>query len=457
VKVDLLAALAAASDDVQKAAAAGVSPDQFVPMGLPGQPISADWDHAKADTDGFKACSWVYACNDRLSGAVASVPWRVMEKKGSRSAGKGEWEAQDGHPYELAIEYPNEIMSRQFVMAALTLHLGIGGNALLKNVAVTRGGERVPSEFWPLNPAHYRPIPDEAKWISGYKRLNKPYDRPLEVWQVVHAMLPDPANLLWGLSPMRALSRVIDMDVDHVAWNAALPKNRMTPETAIIDKNLKNDKQLDEAANRLAARYGGAVNAGRPLVMGAGAEVLRLSLTPQEMGWIESRRFTLIEICAAYGLIPSLFVPDAKYANQDVAVKYMWENGAARMLSAFEDAFNTRLIPRVLRSKLWIHFDLSGVPAMSDSLEKRLEAHERAVRSAIPPNQSFIIFDIPCPPVEGGDKPLVMGSLMPLEQMVAEPDTSIPEPPTRPGQAEQGEGPGADGEQGDETGQEAAN
>jgi HK97 family phage portal protein len=453
VKVDLLQALADSSADISKAANAGVSPSQFIPTGGLNQPVRADWDHARADRDGFKTCSWVYACIDRLSGACSSVPWRMMEKKGKRGIGKGEWEPNDDSPYTLAIEYPNDIMSRQFMMAAGVQHLGIGGNALWKNVSVTRAGGRVPSEFWPLNPNVYRPIPDELKWISGYKRRDKPYETPLEVSQVIHAQFPDPANLIWGLSPMRAIARVIDMDVEHVKWNAALPGNRMTPETAIVDRNLKTDTQLDEAADRLAERYSGPDRAGRPLMLGAGAEVLRLSLTPQEMGWIESRRFTLIEICAAYGLIPSLFVPDAKYSNQDVAVKYMWENGATRMLSVFEDAFNTRLIPRALRSKLWIHFDLSGVPAMSDSLEKRLEAHERAVRSAIPPNQSFVIFDIPCPPVEGGDKPLVLGTLVPLEQVVAEPDTSNPEATEGgAGQGEQDQGPGGDGGNGADSG-----
>lgn len=433
MKVDFLKAIADGTQDVAKAAAAGVSPQQFVPVGTLNQPVRSDWDFYRADRDGFKACSWVYACIDRLGGACSTIPWRVMKKKakGGKAFG-GEWEPTDDDPRALAIEYPNDIMSRQFMMTAGVQHLGIGGNSLWKNVGVTRarGNDlvRVPSEFWPLNPGVWRPVPNEITWISGYKRRDKPYEPALSVGEVIHTQFPDPLNLIWGLSPMRAIARVIDMDVEHVRWNAALSRNRMTPETAIVDRTLKSNEQLDEAADRLAARYAGPEQAGRPLMLGAGAEVLRLGLTPQEMAWIESRRFTLIEICAAFGLIPSLFVPDAKYSNQDVAVKYMWENGAMRFLSAFEDAFNTRLVARKDRPTIWVHFDLAGVPALSDSLEKRLEAHERAVRSAIPPNQSFVIFDIPCAPVEGGDKPLVLGTLVPLEQMLAEPDPETVDP-----------------------------
>ena len=422
MKVDLLKALADARADVSKKAS-GDLPPQFVPNGALNQPIRADWDHARADREGFKSCSWVYACIDRLQGACSTVPWRVMKKRKGKVYGS-EWDVTDDDPRALAIEYPNDIMSRQFLVSAAIQHLGIGGNALWKNVGVTRNGGKVPSEFWPLNPNVWRPVPSEATWISGYKRSDKPYEPMLQVNEVVHAQLPDGANLIWGLSPMRALAIAIDMDGQQLRGNLALSKNRFTPETAIIDKAAIYPHQLDEAADRLAARYSNPEDSGRPLLLGAGADVIRLGLSPKEMGWIESRRFTLIEICAAYGLIPSLFVPDAKYSNQDIAVKYMWENGATRYLSVLEDAFNTRLVPRKERASLWIHYDTSAVPALAESMEKRLEAHERAIRSAIPPNQSFLIFNIPCPPVEGGDKALVLGTLVPLEQVVAEP----PEP-----------------------------
>lgn len=453
MKISLSRALADAAADVQKSVDAGVGPGQFSPGGYSfagGQPVQVDWDQDRAIRDGFKACSWVFACLDRLGGACSSVPWRVMEKSGRGS----EWEAQDGHPLELAIEYPNEQMSRQFLINLMVQYLGCGGNGLMKVVGVTRKNEVIPDELWPISSSRYRPVPvDEdapikfrngrqVVWIEGYKRIDRPYKDMLFPEQVIHAQFPDPSNPVWGMSPMRSIARVIDMDVKQVAWNSVIPDNHMVPSGAFVDRALRTDGQLDEAARKLAERYGSPDRAHLPLVLGAGTDWLRMSLTPQEMDWIESRRFTMLEICAAFGLVPSLFVPDAKYANQDSAIKYMWKNGAHRFLSVLEDAFNMRFVPRARRGQLYIHFDLSVIPDIQDTLPARLEAHERAVRSGIPPNRSFILLDIPVDPVEGGDVPLVLGTYVPLGQLVAPPEPRpVPDPEDGvPGQGDQGAG-----------------
>ena len=442
----LLDTLASVRAETLKAAGSGQGRDAapnpsaagFLPIGgAPHQPYAgATWDHKRADQEGFKACSWVYACIERLAGSCSQVPWRVMRRKARSGPGSrtGEWELTEDDPRALAIEYPNAVMSRQFLVHGAVQNLGIGGNGLWRAIHVTRKGRPVPSEFWPISPAVYRPIPVQEgqtlppsrpglparTWIEGWRRLDRPFVAPLSPESVVHFQLPDPDNFLWGLSPMRAVARSIDMDVEHVRWNASLPKNRMMSETAIVDRNIKTDVQLQEALDKLQQRYAGPRAAGTPLLLADGTDVLRMGLTPVEMAWIESRRFTLIEICAAFGLSSAMFMPDSKYANLQESVRYMWENGATRFLSILEDALNTSLVPIEERASLWIHYDLSGVEAMKDSLEKRLEAHERAVRSAIPPNASFVMLDLPVDAVKNGDVPLVAGTLVTLESLTEE-------------------------------------
>jgi len=442
VKLSLLQALHDAAEDVEKAADAGVSPGQFLAgSGFTyggGQPLKTDWDQDKAILEGYKGSTWPFACLDRLGGACSSVPWRVMEKKrggpkppGRGMSSSGEWEAQDGHPRELLIERPNDYMSRQFLINIMVLHLGTVGNALLKQIYVTRKGQLEPDDLWPIG--RYRPVPvdefaaprigpdgKQVVWIEGYRRYDRPMLPILPPTQVVHAMLPDPGNLLWGMSPMRPVAPIIDMDRKQVAWNGSLPEQANVPRGAFVDRNLKTDGQMREAARLLQARM--ADRTGVPLVIGAGSEYLRMALTPVETDWNESRKISMIEICAAYGVLPSLFISDSKYANQETAVKHMWKNGAHRMLSVIEDAFNLKLVPRARRGEMWIHFDLSQVPDIQDTLPQRLEAHARAVGAGVPINRSIVMLDIPVDRVEGGDEPLVSSLLIPLEQLLETPD-----------------------------------
>lgn len=400
------------------------SPQEFLPWGAMGRPLWQEWNAERAFRDGYEICSWVFACIDRLAGAVASVPWQVKRRTGE------EWEHEADDPIEIAIEYPNDFHSRQFLVTMAVQHLGITGNVLWKTVRVR--GEV--NEFWPMSPLLWKPVPHATKWLSHYEAAvpGKVTKERLEPAAVVHSQFPNPLQPLWGVSPLRAIRQTVDMDVRHVAWNRKAVETAMVPTGAFISPEITNEAQMREARKKIHEWWTGPENAKEPLLLGAGGKWERMAMTPAEMDWIESRRFSLIEICAAYGLLPSMFVPESKYANLGESVRYMWENGAARLLSVLEDGLNTRLIPRAERASRWIHFDLSGVTALQDNIAKRLESHERAVRSAVPPNKSFILFDLPVDPVPGGERGYISGALVPLEE---EPEKeSLPMVPLVPGQ-----------------------
>ncbi len=410
------ASLRKAADPAGPPARTGTS--GFTSAGNPyGQPAWKDWDAGAAVKYGFKACTWVYACIDRLMKAVGSVPWKSMRLKGE------EWEPDKGSDYEVALEGPSDDMSRNAMMSLLVAQLGVAGNGLMEAVfvgATTRNPLGRLYGFEPMNVVGIAPVMNGRR-IGHYETPDKK-----EQWlpqQVVHPMFMDPTNPWWGMSPLRAIGRVVDMDVRQVLWNRNAVENNMVPQGAIVDPNLKTEFQRQEMADALQEHYAGADNARRPLVIPYGQQFLRMSMTPQEMDWLESRRFTLIEICAAFGMLPSLFNPETKYSNLEEAIKFMWENGAVAYLSAIEEALNIRLVPRKLRRELWIHYDLSSITALQDNLVKRLEGHVKAIAAGVPPNRSFVMFDIPCPPQDGGDIALRPINLEPLD-----PELNAPAP-----------------------------
>ena len=444
MKVSLSGAIAAR--EVMKRAAAPaasrevISPAQFGGSGFnygSGQVVQTDWDERRAIEEGYRSSTWPFACMDRIQGAASSVPWVVYEKRGRK---RSEWERQDGHPYEVVIEYPNDYISRQQMMSGMCLSIDCGGNALLQVLYVTRGRELVPSELMPMSTALWRPVPvgdfdpvrfardregvlKQVQWIEGFRRIDRSPGTMLEPWKVVHAQKLDPGCWIWGMSPMRPIAPIIDMDRAMVAWNGRMPNQFMVPAGAFVDRNLKTNGQMEEAARQLANRYNARDKAGVPLVLGAGTEWLRMALSPVEMDWDASREKNMIEVCAAMNVSPTLFISDAKYANLESGKSHLLEMGAHDRLAIIEDAFNRTLVPRSRRGEIYIAFDISAVPGIKDTLPQRLESHERAVRSGIPINRSIMMHGLDTGgSIEGGDVPLVSGALVALRDVVAEPE-----------------------------------
>lgn len=450
MKVSFVAGLAAAAEDVQKRASATpsreiLSPAQFGGSGFSygsGQAVHTDWDERRAIQEGYRSSTWPFACMDRLQGAASSVPWVVYERRGRR---RREWERQDGHPYEICIEYPLPgLLSRQSLVSGMVLSICCGGNSLSRVVYVRRSGEEVPVELQPMSTALWRPVPvgdfdkpeltnnREGKsvyhrWIRGYRRTDR-NDPPIEPWRVVHAQKLDPGSWVWGMSPMRPIAPIVDMDRAMVAWNARMPNRNMVPAGAFVDANLRTPEQMDEKARALRRRLNDQSLEGTPFVMGPGSTWLPMGQTMVEADWNASREHNRDEVCAAFNISPTMFISDAKYANMAEGRAHLLENGARDMLELLQDAFNTALVPDSRRRDLYIAYDLSDVPGVRDTLPARLESHERAVKSGIPINSSIYLHGLdvkPIPAEQGGDEPLVPVTLMTLRSLTEKPE----EPP----------------------------
>jgi phage portal protein BeeE len=464
LKISFTAALASAAGDVQKRASAlpareVVSPAQFGGAGYSpggGQTVQTDWDERKAIQEGYRSSTWPFACMDRLQGACSAVPWVVYERRGRK---RKEWERQDGHHYEICIEYPMPgLLSRQSLVSGMVLSICCGGNSLSRVLYVKRDREEVPVELHPMSTALWRPVPvgdfDKptmvknregqqvfTRWIRGYKRIDR-NDPPIEPWRVVHAQKLDPGVWTWGMSPMRPIAPIIDMDRAMVAWNARLPNQNMVPAGAFVDPHLRTDHQMQERSRQLRARFQDPSLQGAPLVMGADTTWLPMGHTMVEADWDASRHSNRDEVCAAFNVSPTIFVSDAKYANAEQGRIMLYENGARDFLELLQDAFNNALVPDSRRRDLFIAYDLSDVPGVRDTLPARLEGHERAMRSGIPVNSSILLFDLDVAQVDGGDLPLVPATLTTLRSLTEEPapppvddgtdDGSVPIPPGDP-------------------------
>ena len=374
----------------------------YIPSGSSNRPLSKDWNLADAVVHGYKASGWVYACATILAKHVGRLQWRTFAPNDA-----GDPEVVPNHDAALLIEYPNQHQTRSFQMQQRTLHLTLGGNALDKIIFIGAERSQRPEELWPLRPDSMRPIPSVSKWLSGWEVTNRSGGQKeiLKPEVVSHAMLVDPDNPFWGMSPLRSIGPVVDMDVGQVDWNRNLVDNDMVVSGVYVDPAVHTEPQRKQLKESLIERGSGPGNAGKPLVLSGGAKWLQQGISPKELDWIESRKFTVGEIATAMGLLTSRFISDAQtFANLEAAIRYEIVHGALPLAGVIGDALGQRLLTvEELRNGWRIRPDLTLVPELKKDVHKAAETMERLVGVTVTPQQAAAIVDLQVGELAAGD------------------------------------------------------
>ena len=94
---------------------------ELLPSWYTGHPVWTDWNTKRAIREGFKASTWVYACVYKIMKAVASVPWKVRDKKTKEDV--------EDSPLEELLKKPNPWMSGQDLFEDWLLIYILGGTA----------------------------------------------------------------------------------------------------------------------------------------------------------------------------------------------------------------------------------------------------------------------------------------------------------------------------------------
>lgn len=413
----------------------GFSPGRFlgyIPDGRRDYPEPTDWDPEKAVVQGYRASAFVFSCVKMLAQAGSSVPWRVMDTDpdgNDRVSGQQEW----ARP----IEYPNLRMSRKRVIFWAIANLALNGNALFKKVQV--GGRT--DELWPLFPTRCHPIPDPVEWIAGYRDYLPGGQVDYSVDEVIHAMIPDPLDPLWGTGMLQSTWKAVEGDAKASRWRSETLGNGGIPPGAFKDPNISSDEQAQKFADELTSRWRSAAQGGRPLVIGAGGEWIPFGMTSEDLENLESRKFTVAEICSAFGILPAMFSTDAAtYSNLESAIRFMWTNGVKPLLDILSEEFTRSLLPRSLQdSGAWIDYDVSNVSAVHENMKPQSEAYSALVQHGVPPNEARTMVGLPGKEIQGGDEPLVNAALVPLRAQISMADAggsqeTIPTATIKPGQ-----------------------
>lgn len=165
--------------------------------------------------------------------------------------------------------------------------------------------------------------------------------------EVLRVYEPDPLNINEPLSVMRAGIRTINTGLQLEEYQASILKNGGKPDGVFTFKSVLKSEQIKQMKDKFVEDNAGSKNAGVPMFLGGEADFKRLSLNPEELSYLESRKVTLNDICIMTGVPKELLasVGETTFANADTALTIFMRETVVPCLRNLCTNLDLRLFP----------------------------------------------------------------------------------------------------------------
>ena len=380
----------------------------------PGQPVWSARDYRAFADEAYRKNVVAYQAVNRIADAVGSVRW---------TAWRGKQEFAD-HPILKLIERPNPAQNTSQYLQSKVGYLMLSGNGYEERVTV--GGEV--REMYQLRPDRMKIIPGGNGFPVGYQYENAGRKVMFEVdpatmdGDVHHIRMFNPLDDWYGMAPVEAAAYAIDQHNEAMAWMQGLLQNSAQPSGALVTK----DGQMlgDDAFNRLKAdidaKYSGAKNAGRPMLLEGGLDWKPMGLSPVDMQIIEAKNSAARDIALAFGVPPQLLgIPgDNTYSNYQEARLAFWEDTVVPLLEWFANDWSQWLG----RGEITIKADMDQVPAIVEKRQTLWDMADKATDLTINERRGLKGYK----PITGGEVLLVSSSQTSLESAILPPEDDTP-------------------------------
>jgi HK97 family phage portal protein len=360
--------------------------------------------------------SAVWACVRLISQTVASLPLVVYRK-----TDKGREIAPDHWFAQLMAGKPNQYQTRYEFWEHQVANLALHGNLYAKK------GERAGRviSLLPMNP-----LQTETKLVDGKVVHLFTQDGNIAVLSsqsVWHARMN--GDLVVGRSPLQfgrnlvGVAQAAEQAVSKIYYNGGKRSGVLS-----FDR-LLTPEQRQQIRDNFASLTTGTDE--RLLVLELGAKFDPVSMSPQDIELLASRRFQIEEICRWFG-VPSVLVNDTSGSTTwgsgiEQIVLGFYKLNLRPYLEAIENSITTHLFTDDDRRKGYeVEFDFEGL--LRATQKERYDGYHIGITSGLlTPNEARAMEWLPA--VDGGDKLLIQGAMVPVKDAGKTPASPVNQPP----------------------------
>jgi len=352
------------------------------------------------------AAAW--ACVNLLCGTQASLPLMVYRTANARR------DVAPDHPlYRVLHDSPNADQTSLDYWEFITACIELKGNAFSE--IERRGDGSVVALGVPIAPDFVQ-VSRLGNGFLEYRISNGSSQRVVPQDRMLHIRG-------FGGSPLGGLSTLA---FGRAAFASALAVERAASETFrqgarsvgafISDKTQLNAQQMNEAEARITEKYRSAVEAGRPLILNNGFQWHALSINPDDAQMLESRAFSVEEICRFFGVPPFMIGHTEKSTSWGTGLEQQTlgfqKFTLRRRLKRIEQALEKQLLtPRDRVEGITIEFNIEGLLRADSAARSNFYAKMTQI-GVMTINEVRALENLP--PVEGGDVPRMQMQNVPI-------------------------------------------
>lgn len=238
--------------------------------------------------------------------------------------------------------------------------------------------------------------------------------------QVIYLYTPDTLYPYKGASILKAGIRNIETDIQLTEYQAKVLKNGGRIEGVFKFTNPLNKEQLKTLKESYKEEYSEAQKAGIPLFLGGGAEYNRVSLSPNELAYIESRGASIKDISALTGVPLALLglTSGETFANADASIAIFLRETVKPLMTELNDVLDWRLVPDT--------FDLTFIDPTPEDVDRKIKIAKAGYETdSMSINERREVLGLGALDVDGADDIFVSFNKTPLGQETSTPTKSV--------------------------------
>lgn len=383
-------------------------------LGIPvGIPVGASWSQIGTTAAGQEVndktvlqLSAVWACTRLISETISTLPLSLFEK-----TSRGRLTAQSVPLHTIIHSKPNADSVASVFWESMIAAMLLRGNGLAEKQMV--GGRLVGLLF--LNPY----------WLSIQRGVNNNLrylyvenGRQREIPAANIFRIPGfTTNGSWGLSVVQYGAGVFGSALAaSTAANSTFEKG-LAPTVAFkMDRIVSKDQRED--FRTAMESVSGAINAGKSPVLEGGMDAITIGINPKDAQLLESRSFSVEEICRWFRVPPHMVGHSEKSTSWGTGIEQQMigflQFTLRPWLTRIEQHINKDLLSPLEQTRYYAEFNIEGL-LRGDSAARK-EFYSSALQNGWM-NRNQVAAMENQPSLEGGDIYTVQSNLIPIDQL----------------------------------------